>query len=102
MRQPLILAAVAAVAASFACSSAALAAAVHEQHQGVPSIDRSTSGVITTMNADRHTITLGDGVTYAVPSYVDFGNLKAGEHVSVLYTYYLDKNYMTVKDVRAE
>ena len=99
MRTTLILAA---VAASFACSSAALASAVHEQHQGVPSIDRSIGGVISTMDADQHTITLSDGVTYAVPSYVDFGNLKPGEHVSVLCTYYLDKNYMEVKDVRAE
>jgi len=102
MRQTFIVTTLAIIATSLACSGAALAATGHETHYGVPSIDRIASGIITSMNADSHTITLGDGVTYAVPPYVDFGKLKTGEHVSVVYTYYLDKGYSDVKNVRVE
>jgi hypothetical protein len=102
MRQSFALTTLAVIATSLAYSSSALAATGHETHNGVPSIDRTVGGVITAMDADQHTITLTNGVTYAVPPYVDFGKLKTGEHVSVVYTYYLDKEYSDVKNVRVE
>jgi len=98
MRQIFIVATLAVIATS----GAALAATGHETHYGVPSVDRTVGGVITAMDAGQRTITLSNGVTYAVPSYVDFGKLKTGEHVSVVYTYYLDKEYWDVKNVRVE
>jgi hypothetical protein len=102
MRQTFVLTTLAVIATSIAWNGGALAAAVHESHYGVPSIDRTASGLITGIDANQHTITLSNGVTYAVPPYVDFGKLKTGEHVSVVYTYYLDKEYSDVKNVRVE
>ena len=79
---------------------AAIANKPHEQHQGVATIDRSESGMITAMDADNHTITLGNAGTFAVPDTVDFSSLTTGEQVSVDYTDYLEKNQIVVNSVR--
>lgn len=70
MRKSLILAA---SLATMLVSSAAFAAAMND------------SGVIKTIDTQKHTITLADGKVFGLPTGFDAKTLKAGEKVAVVY-----------------